>query len=331
MIRTILALGVVAGLLSSPTSAAPIPCGGTDLVARVESETPETYAALAREAAQMKNGDGLLWRIDGRGVAPSYLFGTIHFTDRRVHAFSDETLAALNAASAVAVETLAVLSSPLDTASPEAAAMTQLADGKTLDDVLPGDVRDALKNAMTARLMVYEGFATMKPWLVMQLLSYPPCELASIVTDNAIVDRNIAKRAKEAGKELIGLETEIEQFSSFDSIPMAAQIEMLRASAMLSYQVDDVHETFVQLYRRGDVGMIEVFSRHLMGDDFDPAAYEAFMEGLLHSRNLRMRDRARPHVEKGGVFIAVGALHLPGDTGLIELFRKEGFTVTRVE
>ncbi len=44
-----------------------------------------------------------------------------------------------------------------------------------------------------------------------------------------------------------------------------------------------------------------------------------------------MRDRALPLLGKGGAFIAVGALHLPGDKGLVALFREAGYTVTAVE
>ena len=45
-------------------------------------------------------------------------------------------------------------------------------------------------------------------------------------------------------------------------------------------------------------------------------------------RNLRMRDAALPLLADGGAFIAVGALHLPGAIGLVELLRGAGFTVT---
>ena len=51
---------------------------------------------------------------------------------------------------------------------------------------------------------------------------------------------------------------------------------------------------------------------------------------LLADRNETMAERAAPLLAKGGAFIAVGALHLSGKGGLIELFRKAGYQVTNV-
>ncbi|MBB1249552.1 TraB/GumN family protein [Rhizobium sp. G21] len=54
----------------------------------------------------------------------------------------------------------------------------------------------------------------------------------------------------------------------------------------------------------------------------------AFEEKLITIRNHHMADRGAPILEKGNVFMAVGALHLIGDEGLVELMRKKGYTAT---
>ncbi len=41
-----------------------------------------------------------------------------------------------------------------------------------------------------------------------------------------------------------------------------------------------------------------------------------------------MEPTAEPLLEEGGLFIAVGALHLPGKKGLVALLREAGYTVT---
>lgn len=54
------------------------------------------------------------------------------------------------------------------------------------------------------------------------------------------------------------------------------------------------------------------------------------MKKMIVDRNIRMAERAAPLLKTGNAFIAVGALHLIGEQGLVELFRKEGYTVTRL-
>ncbi|HEV3043732.1 MAG TPA: TraB/GumN family protein, partial [Roseiarcus sp.] len=58
------------------------------------------------------------------------------------------------------------------------------------------------------------------------------------------------------------------------------------------------------------------------------AAEDAFSVLLLRERNHVMVDRAKPLIEAGGAFIAVGAFHLSGKDGLVALLRGDGFTLT---
>ena len=51
---------------------------------------------------------------------------------------------------------------------------------------------------------------------------------------------------------------------------------------------------------------------------------------IITDRNVNMRNRAKPLIDRGSAFIAVGALHLPGKNGLVTLFRDAGYTVTPV-
>lgn len=52
---------------------------------------------------------------------------------------------------------------------------------------------------------------------------------------------------------------------------------------------------------------------------------------MVTTRNRKMVEKAAPILERGGAFIAIGALHLPGQDGLVELFRRKGYNVSRVK
>ena len=62
----------------------------------------------------------------------------------------------------------------------------------------------------------------------------------------------------------------------------------------------------------------------------DDGGYAAFEEAMISNRNVTMAERAMPIIDKGNAFIAVGALHLPGEKGVPQLLSERGYTVTAV-
>jgi uncharacterized protein len=94
---------------------------------------------------------------------------------------------------------------------------------------------------------------------------------------------------------------------------------------------DDLYATTLRLYRESRPAEIVAIADALGGlSEADRAAQDEFMRALLQNRNAIMADRTAPLLAAGGAFIAVGALHLAGKTGLVEQFRADGYTVTKV-
>ncbi|MGB1215674.1 MAG: TraB/GumN family protein [Pikeienuella sp.] len=80
----------------------------------------------------------------------------------------------------------------------------------------------------------------------------------------------------------------------------------------------------------------EILSRRLYprpdnGSPAERAAYDFWWDKIIVDRNHFFVRRTKSQLRRGGVVIAVGALHLPTDDGMIELLRAEGFTVTRID
>ena len=91
-------------------------------------------------------------------------------------------------------------------------------------------------------------------------------------------------------------------------------------------------ETMLQLYLKRQTAMIWPFNLALAEQAKVSAdAFKGFETDLLVRRNQTMRGAAVPHLAKGGLFMAVGAMHLVGDTGLVNLLRQSGYAVTAVE
>ena len=116
------------------------------------------------------------------------------------------------------------------------------------------------------------------------------------------------------------------------SLPMEFHIRGLIDTLKLGETVDDVIETMVALYLAEDTGMFWPFFRAALpvGGDANAAGFSAFEETMVTARNRTMTERAAPFIDAGGAFIAVGALHLPGEEGVIELLREKGYRVEAI-
>ena len=109
---------------------------------------------------------------------------------------------------------------------------------------------------------------------------------------------------------------------------------MLTDSAKLFGRIADTNETLIQLYLQRRLDWILPFGQLALGNRRTPkeaAADREFLKSIMSERNRTMDERAQKYLKEGGLMIAVGALHLPGEDGLVNLLRKRGYTVTAVE
>jgi len=307
-------------------------CTGKDLIAEMRENDPAAYAALRAEADSIPNGHGLLWKIEPpSGAAPSHLFGTVHVTDPRVHALRPSVEDALDKASTVIVESTEALDS-IEMAKHmfKVASLMVLPGTQTLDDVIPaGDL--ATVKAYYEKEGGYEVHFKYRPYMLAMMLSYAPCEVARQAQGLPSLDAAIATTYKSSDARIAGLETLLEQFTSMSDMPMPQQVDWLLEAIKLHSEIDDFTETLVHLYLAQDTGMLTAWSRDLTLKHGSESTWTSFKSLLIDTRNKRMAERAAPFINEGNAFIAVGALHLPGENGLVELLRKAGYKVTPVK
>jgi uncharacterized protein YbaP (TraB family) len=305
-------------------------CTGRDMLAELQARDPAAVDALRREAAATPNGSGLLWSIERDGVARSWLFGTMHMADPRVTQLPPEARRAFDSASAVVIETTDVVDqSRVMAVLAERPDLMMFTDGTTLASRLAPEDAAILDAGLTERGISPFSVARMKPWILSSLVAMPACEMARKHNGVPVLDVKLAQDAEASGKDLLGLETAAEQLEAMASLPMEFHLKGLVETLKLGGRIDDVVETMVLLYARGDTGMFWPLFRAVLppaeGDD----GYAAFEETMINARNVAMARNVLPILERGGAFVAVGALHLPGDKGLIESLRRQGFTVKR--
>lgn len=310
----------------------PLSCTGVDMLSETAAKNPQAYALIMAQAAATKNSDAILWKIEKEGRPASYLFGTVHLTDERVTKLSPAVEKAIEGSKTIALEVSDVSETATSTVIAKSAPLVMYTDGRRLDGLLSSTEYDTVKTIIGRSGMPVDLAALFKPWIVTMILSTSECERAKVQSGARVLDMKIAEMGKASGKEVIGLETISTQIEALAAVPERQQLDMLRSSLRFADRTNDMMETLVQLYLHRQISAALPFQIALakeagIGDE----AFAGFQQKLLFERNDKMRAVAEPLLDQGGAFIAVGALHLPGDRGLVELVRKLGYTVTAVE
>ncbi len=326
-VAALASLILVLGMLSS-ADAQEAACHGVNLVDEMKSENPDAYAKALAGAEKIPNAKGIFWKIEKPGVATSYLLGTMHVTDPRVLKMPPGADKALTDAGTIVIESNEILDDKKAMAGllakPE---LTMLPDGKTIEKLMKPEDLAVLDEGLKKRGVPLATVSRMQPWMLMSLVSLPACELAR-KGNTAFLDKRIALDAAAEGKPVKGLETLAEQLTAMASIPTEMHLKSLVETIKLGPKMNDVFETMTQLYLTGEIGFTMPFLKQVAPDGSDNAGYAEFEELIVTKRNHLMAERAAPILGEGNVFMAVGALHLPGEDGLVELLRKQGFTLT---
>lgn len=309
-------------------------CSGNNLMQKIAAEDPERFKAIEDEASNVPFGEGLLFKLEKGGIAPSYLFGTMHMTDPRVVSLPPAADAALDDADIVAIESTEIL----DPAAAQVALMskpelTMFVGEKRLSDFLDEEGKAVLTKGLAERGMQLALIERMKPWLLTGMFALPECEFERKQAGESFLDLALAERAERDDKELVGLETLLEQFNAMASLPMEFHVQGLIDTLALGDTVKDVTETMIVLYTEGKTGTVWPMLRAVAEDagQADISAsqgYAKFEETMINTRNKTMLERSMPLLARGNAFIAVGALHLPGTEGLAQLYKDAGYTVT---
>jgi uncharacterized protein YbaP (TraB family) len=275
-------------------------------------------AVVSTAHAAERFGEGLLWRIDGKGAPASHVFGTIHLADARVTTLPSAVAREFKQSRSLTIEAGADLSSIATLAN-----RMIYTDGRDL----PGVAGDALYKRVAA-LSVPLGLPEVavrifKPWAMTLLLSAPRQD------PTQVLDYVLARMAQDGGKPVLELESLDEQVSVFESMSEADQLALLRHAVANYERLPQVIERLIAAYLKRDLAAMARISDEGGGED-TKRIKEIFTRRLIVERNTRMVDRMEESLRQGGAFVAVGALHLYGDRGVPAQLERRGWKVTRV-
>jgi uncharacterized protein len=329
------AMGMIAScglMVMQPAHAEAKSCKGIDVVAELKEKQPATYAALKREEAKIRHGEGLLFRMEKKGHPILHVFGTIHVDDKRFKDLPKPLMEALESADIVATEIREdELNNPVSMLKMAALAANPKAD--TLNRMKPESRRNVEK-ALEARGLPVGAAMRMDAGFLLLSLALPPC---AIVTDpetvlkQEVVDQKVARVGAAYGAENIGLETVAAQVQTITGMSDASKFAMLDATAAVDDRSEDMFATMKALYLEKKIARLSVLSSlSLPPDPAVQGAYAEFMDRLIDKRNIGMVEGILKHAANKKVVAAIGALHLVGDRGVVHLLEKKGYKATRL-
>jgi uncharacterized protein len=310
-------------------------CGGDSLLDKLKASDKAAYDAVIAEADATPNGGAIFWKIEAPDVSePSWLLGTAHVTDPRIHDLPAETEARL-LKSSVAIFELAEVADKMALAGAmmRNARFIAMPIGQTIWDVIPDADEPAIRDNPSLLPGQNKTLDAYQPWVVATMLSLPQCEAMRQQLGLVTFDEALADKAQGAGIKVLGLETVEEQLGLFANMPLESQAKYLVATAKISALIPDYFETLIRFYVERKIAVLMPLSKRIdpNADDADALEIMAFFENdLIAKRNVRMAERAKSYLDIGNAFIAVGALHLPGEGGLVELLKRAGYKVTPV-
>ena len=309
-----------------------VTCGGKNLLNQMKQDDPATYAKIVEEGTKLENGNSIFWKLTKGDLKPSYLLGTMHMSDPRVLAMPAGAKEAFAASDTLIVESDEILDQQKASAKiMEKPDLMMFTDGKSITDYLTPDEKTMMDTELKKRGIPLFSVAKMKPWVVSSFVALPSCELARKAKGAPFLDMKLTQDAAASGKAIKGLETLQEQLQAMASLSVEFHVKGLISTLKYADKTNDLMETMIELYLDGKPGWIKPLSMYAFpeadGEAFSMAEFE---QKMITSRNHNMADRAKETMDKGNAFMAVGALHLPGKDGLIELFRAQGFTATPV-
>ncbi len=261
---------------------------------------------------------GMLWKITPATGKPSYLFGTFHSEDPRVLKLPAEIKGRFDQAGIFCGE----MKMDLGTQIQMSQGMIYL-NGQSLDKLVDKQLYKKTV-ALVSQYGIPKQMAPMlKPWAAGLILSFPKPKTGNFL------DLVLYRKAEQQGKTLCGLETPEEIVSMLDNIPMETQKNLLRIAVREYPKLNAMFEKMLKYYLARDLtALLKLSDNELEKSGEDVTAL--VNDVLVTKRNHNMLQNMQSHLKKGDAFIAVGALHLPGSKGLLNLLQQQGYRVQSV-
>lgn len=281
-----------------------------------------SFGSIAQKSSPFSNVNTLLWKVSGKGLEkPSYIFGTMHMLCANDIELSDSLTNAIKNSDAVYLEL------DMDDMMQMMMAMTKMKmKGDTsLSDLLSAEDYKKVKTffANNSGPIPFSMMEKYKPLLIEAMVMEQSASCDNII----VIEQLIMNVAQKNGKEIKGLETFSYQLGIFDKIPYKLQAEQLvkmvdETNAGKSAETE--MKVLTDAYRKQELNKMDELTKN------DPGV-SGFTDILLYDRNANWAKQLQELMPGHSLVIAVGAGHLPGKKGVLNLLREAGYKVEPIK
>jgi uncharacterized protein YbaP (TraB family) len=168
------------------------------------------------------------------------------------------------------------------------------------------------------------GVERLKPLFIGMFVALP-CPKPGAV----LYERVLQQEAQKRGLEIVALETGAEEFAALFSLPEPAFIDAIKRYTDHPEAAQQQLDRMVELYNAADYDGLYEFSLDNMGEK--PEYRQLFLEKVLLERNRNMVARMLGALGQGDALVVVGAAHLPGQGGIVDLLQQQGYKITMID
>jgi uncharacterized protein len=268
-------------------------------------------------SAQNTGNNSLCWKITGQGLAqPSYVFGTIHLISKKDFFLSNSTETAFKSCKTLALEV--DLNMDKETKK-EVGKSAILPDGKSMEDFCTPEQLKVINTFMSDSVKIsglkIKLYSRLKPIYLQSIL------LKEQLKGDKSYEETFAKKAKKNNMNQVGLEAIDLQMKILDTIPIQTQIsDMVTSIKEGKASIRDFNE-MIKVYKTQN---IEKLHELTISEDSGIANFE---DVFLNNRNESWIPMIENLMNKQPTFIAVGAAHLGGQRGVLNLLKLKGYTI----
>ncbi len=277
--------------------------------------------AIVLTSQAQQNENSVLWEISGNGLTKSsYLFGIINFLPENKFSVSKNIQNALNESKVFITKT------PINRSSRnEFSKAVRIANDGWINDYLTDDELNQLRLLMLKDLEVTEHdyhfyYSRLQPIILVTVTT-----LLYLGDDAVFSEDVLAKKAKKSKLKFKSLATVEEEISAFEKFPIPDQVEALKYTVNNFKEHLEDYNQLVEYYTK-DQDLEKIREEILKATNRS----EQFQKAYYYSRNEIWTGEIHDLISQDPAFIAIGAAHLSGEHGLINLLRVQGYTMNPI-